>query len=172
MSVILVSSLSRVPTIARERKPSRLVSLLDPESSFPRGHGVEHHLELPMHDINEDYPGWNAPAHKQVEQLIGFVEQWEQAKGPILIHCYAGISRSTATAFVTACIHNPRADEAELAWALRRASASAWPNPRIVALADAHLGRGGRMIRAVETIGPGRSWEEIGENQPFELDFS
>lgn len=169
MSAIIVSSLSRVPHIARDRKPSRLVSLLDPNSNFPRGHGVEHHLELPMHDINEDFEGWNAPAHKQIEQLIGFVEQWDKTTGPILIHCYAGISRSSASAFVTACIHNPRMDETEIARNLRRASRSAWPNTRIIALADAHLGRSGRMVRAIETIGPGRSWEEIGENEPFEL---
>lgn len=166
---IIVSSLSRVPHLARERRPSRLVSLLDPDSAFPRGHGVAHHLELPMHDINEDYPGWNAPAQAQVAQLIDFVEQWDRAAGPILIHCYAGISRSSASAYITACIHNPHLDEMEIAWSLRRASRSAWPNARIVALADAHLGRGGRMIRGIAAIGPGRSWEEIGENEPFEL---
>ncbi|MET0182607.1 MAG: protein-tyrosine phosphatase family protein [Caulobacterales bacterium] len=166
---ILVCSLSKVPEVARTRGPSRLVSLLDPNSNFPKNHGVPHHLALSMHDINEEHSGWNAPAHQQIEELIGFVEQWDRAAAPILIHCYAGISRSTATAFVTACVHNPRADEEVIAWALRTSSISAWPNKRIIALADAHLGRNGRMIRAIETIGPGRSWEEIGEAEPFEL---
>ncbi len=165
---ILVSSLSRVPHIAKTRRPNRIVSLLDPDSTFPRGHGVADHLTLPMHDINDDHPGWRAPAAHQIENLIAFVEAWDQS-APILIHCYAGISRSTATAFVTACVHNPRADEAEIAWALRKASPTAWPNTRIIALADAQLGRQGRMIRAIADIGPGRSWEEIGEAQPFEI---
>jgi predicted protein tyrosine phosphatase len=165
---IIVCSLSRVPHIARERKPNRIVSLLDPDSLFPRGHGVADHLQLAMHDINNDEPGWNAATVKQVEELIGFVERWDQA-APILIHCYAGISRSSATAFVTACVHNPGADEEQIALALRSASRAAWPNTRIVALADAALGRGGRMTRAIEAIGPGLSWEEIGENTPFEI---
>lgn len=165
---IIVCSLSRVPHVARERRPNRIVSLLDPDSLFPRGHGVAEHLQLPMHDITEDQPGWNAPSVKQVDDLISFVERWDQS-APILIHCYAGISRSTATAFVTACVHNPRTDEAAIAWAMRRASQAAWPNMRIVALADAALGRGGRMVRAIEAIGPGLSWEEIGENTPFEI---
>lgn len=169
MTTILVSSLSLAPKIARERGVSRMVSLLDPHSQFPRGHGVADHLELAMHDINEAYDGWNAPAEAQVARLIDFVGGWERAKGPILIHCYAGISRSTASAFVTACVHNPKLDETEIAWALRRASPTAWPNTRIIAFADAHLGRAGRMTRAIESIGPGKSWEEIGEAEPFEL---
>jgi predicted protein tyrosine phosphatase len=145
------------------------VSLLDPGSMFPTGHGVAEHLKLAMHDITEHHEGWDAPAREHVEALIGFVEQWRREAGPILIHCYAGISRSSATAFVTACVHNPRADEGAIAWALRRASKAAWPNRRIVALADATLGRGGRMLAAIDAIGAGHSWEEIGENQPFEI---
>lgn len=166
---ILVSCLSRVPSIAKARRPNRLVSLLDPGSAFPRNHGVADHLELAMHDINDDHPGWNAPAHQQIENLLTFVEAWDK-NAPILIHCYAGISRSTATAFLTACVHNPRIDEEAIALALRKASPSAWPNPRIIALADAHLGRDGRMTRAIQAIGPGQSWEEIGEAQPFEIE--
>lgn len=162
---IIVCSLSNVPRIAQERRPSRLVSLLDPDSAFPSEHGAPHHLKLSMHDINDERPDWNAPAHAQIEELIGFVEQWERGAPPILIHCFAGVSRSTATAFVTACVHNPRVDEEAIALALRAASHTAWPNKRIVALADAHLGRNGRMIRAIETIGPG----EIGEAVPFDL---
>jgi predicted protein tyrosine phosphatase len=86
--------------------------------------------------------------------VIRFVEAWDRSD-PLLIHCWAGISRSTASAFITACVHNPEADEDEIALAIRNASATASPNLRLVAHADALLGRGGRMIRAVERIGRG-----------------
>ncbi len=72
-----------------------------------------------------------------------------------MIHCWAGISRSTASAFITACLHNPKADEEEIAWAIRNASPTASPNARLVGHADALLGRGGRMARAIESIGRG-----------------
>jgi predicted protein tyrosine phosphatase len=103
-----------------------------------------------------------------MSEILEFIETWDRA-APILIHCYAGISRSTATAFITACVHNPAIEEEEIAHALRAASHVAWPNRRLVALADAELGRNGRMVAAIDAIGPGRSWEEFGENTPFEL---
>jgi predicted protein tyrosine phosphatase len=75
-------------------------------------------------------------------------------------HCWAGISRSTAAAFITLCALNPDADEFGLAKALRRASSTAYPNRRLVALGDDVLSRSGRMIEAVEHIGRGEFAEE------------
>jgi predicted protein tyrosine phosphatase len=86
----------------------------------------------------------------------------------MVVHCYAGISRSTAGAFVAACALNPKRDELQIAQTIRRASRTAQPNARIVSLADAILGRGGRMVRAVETIGPGAG---AYEGEPFRLDI-
>ena len=71
----------------------------------------------------------------------------------MLIHCWAGISRSTATAFVLACERSPRVEERRIAQVLREAAPHASPNRRIVALADRLMGRGGRMIAAVEAMG-------------------
>ena len=84
---------------------------------------------------------------------------WDR-KAPLLIHCWAGISRSTAAAFITLCALNPEADEFGLARALRRASATAYPNRRLVALGDEVLSRSGRMIAAVEDIGRGEFAEQ------------
>jgi len=86
----------------------------------------------------------------------------------MVIHCYAGISRSTAGAFVTACALNPKRDEAKIAQAIRDGSATATPNMRIVTLADQMLGRGGRMIGAVQSIGTGRA---AAEGDPLRLDL-
>ena len=73
----------------------------------------------------------------------------------MLIHCWAGISRSTATAFAALCILRPDEDEMSLALDLRAASASATPNRLITTKMDKVLGREGRMLRAVESIGRG-----------------
>jgi len=145
------------------------VSLLDPDSPFPNlGFGNERHLCVEVHDINEESEGLDACCEARMQRILAFVGDWDRA-APILIHCYAGISRSTATAFITACVHNPGADEEEIALALRQASPSAWPNKRFVALADAELGRNGRMRRAIERIGDGHNWYDIGEATPFML---
>jgi predicted protein tyrosine phosphatase len=73
----------------------------------------------------------------------------------MVVHCYAGISRSTAGAFIAACALNPAREERAIARDLRRASPTATPNIRLVMLADRLLGRNGRMVSAIEGIGRG-----------------
>ncbi len=79
-----------------------------------------------------------------------------------------GISRSTASAYAAVCALNPERDENSIAQALRHASPTATPNIRIVSLADQFLGRDGRMIAAIETIGRGVI---AAEATPFRLDL-
>lgn len=166
---ILVCPLSRVHEVVAARGPSRLVSLLDPGSAFPKDHAVALHLKIDMHDVTfEPVAHWIVPHADHVRGVLTFIEGWER-DDPVLVHCYAGISRSTATAYTIACAMNPHADEEEIALALRAASPSASPNTRLIALADAELGRGGRMVRAIEAIGRGAVWEIHGEAEPFEL---
>lgn len=158
---IWICSLAAAPEMAQKLKPSRVVSLLSPYDSFPSfaALGKDLHLQVAIHDITADIGDWQAPAQTDAERVIRFVEGWDRA-APMLIHCWAGISRSTASAFITACVHNPGADEEEIAWAIRDASSTASPNTRLVAHADALLGRGGRMSKAVEIIGRGAVSDE------------
>jgi predicted protein tyrosine phosphatase len=99
--------------------------------------------------------------------LIDFVGKWDHA-APMVVHCYAGISRSTAAAYTVACALNPARDEQQIAQAIRRASRTAQPNAAIVSVADRLLKRHGRMVHAIETIGPGHLAEE---GVPFRLDI-
>jgi predicted protein tyrosine phosphatase len=168
---IIVCPLSRAPSLAREQRPSHAVSLLDPGTPFPSLADFcgEQHLRIEVHDVESEGLETHTPADAHVRAILDFVQSWDRAQ-PMLIHCFAGISRSTATAFITACVHNPRADERRIALALREASPSASPNRRFVALADAALAREGRMIGAIEAIGRGdKPWWEIGEAKPFVL---
>jgi predicted protein tyrosine phosphatase len=153
---IWICSLAAAPQLAQKLRPSRVVSLLSPYDTFPvfEGLAADLHLQVPIHDITADIGDWRAPESSDAERVIRFVESWDRAD-PMLIHCWAGISRSTASAFITACVHNPKADEEEIALAIRNASPTASPNPRLVGHADAILGRNGRMSRAVEGIGRG-----------------
>jgi predicted protein tyrosine phosphatase len=162
---IWISSLALAPDIVGKVRPSRVVSLLSPYDAFPifSGLAADCHLQVPIHDIAQDIGDWRAPGQDDAERLIQFVETWDRA-APILIHCWAGISRSTASAFITACVHNPSTDEGEIAETLRTASPTAFPNPRLVAHADAVLGRSGRMSKAVARIGRGQIAEEA---RPF-----
>ncbi|MGE0743413.1 MAG: tyrosine phosphatase family protein [Hyphomonadaceae bacterium] len=166
---IYVCPLSRAPHLAREKQVSHLVSILDPGTAFPAVQGLgQRHLCIEAHDIENEMEGLDPCCDVRMKRMLDFVGAWDRAH-PILIHCYAGISRSTATAFITACAQNPGADEESIALALRQASPSASPNRRFIALADAELGRSGRMSRAIERIGRGAHWFDIGEAAPFSI---
>jgi predicted protein tyrosine phosphatase len=164
---IVVCPLSHVEEIVRIRRPSHLITLLDPDHPLetPAGLAPERHFKAGVHDIAETVEGLTAPDEALVERLIGFGRGWS-AEAPMLIHCWAGISRSTATAFTLACDKNPSVAEVEIAREMRRRSPHAWPNRRIVAIADLILGRRGRMVEALEAMGE----REIAyEGEPFEL---
>jgi predicted protein tyrosine phosphatase len=125
------------------------------------------HLVLGLDDISAPLEGYIAPADEHVTRLIEFARGWDREK-PLVVHCYAGISRSTAGAYVAACALNPARDEGAIARALRRASPTATPNALIVALADRILARGGRMVAAIRAIGYGSM---AAEADPFRLDL-
>lgn len=164
---IWVSSLYEAPYVAKRVKPRRAVSLLSPEDAFPSLPGVdgERHHRVHIHDIVEEMDGLVRPGEAHVAAIVKFLGE-HGADDTLLIHCWAGISRSTATAFIAACLHNPQTDETEIAEALRLASPTAFPNERIVALADGILGRKGRMTAALAAMGPGTIAEEAA---PFSL---
>ncbi len=159
--MILVCSLNAVDTTIAEHNPSHLISLLGQESMIETPDAItgSNHLKLSVNDISTPQPGYVTPGEAHVERLITFVQNWPQSS-PMLIHCWAGISRSTAAAYITLCLNNPETDENTLAQFLRNASPSATPNRLIVHLADNILGRNGRMTDAIETIGRGASaWQ-------------
>lgn len=155
--LIYVGPLSAVEATVRASGVSHLVTLINDQSMVETPPTIlpECHLRLAMNDIAEPQEGMVAPCEAHVAELIAFAKSWD-CKGPMMIHCWAGISRSTAAAFITQCVLNPQADEHALAESLRAASRTAMPNRRLVALADAALGREGRMTSAVEAIGPGK----------------
>jgi predicted protein tyrosine phosphatase len=102
-----------------------------------------------------------------VTRLLVFTRAWDRQR-PLVIHCWAGVSRSTAAAYITACLFAPARDEFDIADALRVASPTATPNARLVAIADRMLGRGGRMVSAIAAIGRG---QDAFEGAPFQLGF-
>ncbi len=159
--LIYVSPLSAIEEAIREVRPSHLVSLLDPETMIetPQGIARERHLRLGVNDISEEIDTLVPPGAVHVAELIRFVQNWDQSS-PMLVHCWAGISRSTAAAFITLCALNEDHPEDELARLVRARGSHAHPNKLMVRHADTLLERGGRMVAAVEALGPGRScWE-------------
>ena len=93
---------------------------------------------------------------------------WDRS-APVVIHCYAGVSRSTAAAFIAACLLDETRSEMSIARDIRERSPTATPNALMVKIADRLLGRDGRMIEAVRSIGRGT---DCYEGVPFSLDLA
>ncbi|WP_406872069.1 tyrosine phosphatase family protein [Aminobacter sp. P9b] len=166
--MIYVSPLSRIEETVVRVGAERLISLLSAgtEMSRPAVIRAENHLLMNMHDIAAEQDGMTMPGEVHVRRLLDFARAWDRSR-PLAINCWAGVSRSTASAYIIAAALDPSRDEAELADLLRKLSPTATPNPRLIAVADQILDRNGRMVTAIAAIGRGA---DCFEGVPFGLD--
>ena len=167
--MIHVCSLAALPETLRAVGASHILTVMANVDQVQRPASVlaANHLKVQMDDITEELEGFVAPSESHIEQVLQFVRSWDR-NAPLVVHCYAGISRSTASAFAAACALNPRRDEIAIARQIREASPIASPNRLIVRLADKALGREGRMLRALDEMGPGSMTVE---GRPFRIDL-
>ena len=164
-----VCSLAALPETVRATGASHILTVMANVEQVQRPASVleANHLRVSMDDITEQMDGYVAPSQDHVERVLAFVRAWDR-NAPMVVHCYAGISRSTASAFAAACLLNPHRDEIAIARQIRAASPIASPNRLIVGLADRILGRDGRMLRALDQMGPGSM---MIEGRPFRVDL-
>jgi predicted protein tyrosine phosphatase len=150
---LIVCPLATLTETVTATRPSHVVSLLAPgqDAVVPE---ATRGLALRFHDIAAPQEGLSPPSDAMIADLLDFGSGWDGA-APLLVHCWFGISRSPAAAFVLLCQHNPHAPEITIARNLRRAMPFATPNRLMVALADKRLGRDGRMAEAAAAIGRG-----------------
>ena len=167
MSFVHVCPLSQVSVSVARTGASHLISLINDDAAVVRPDSIpaQNHLHLGINDIIEPMDGMILAASKHVQELIDFVALWGRGQ-PMVVHCYAGISRSTAAAFIALCVARPDRHEREIAARLRAAASFATPNARLIALADDLLQRNGRMVMAIAAIGRG---ELAFEGVPFSL---
>ncbi|RYG67398.1 tyrosine protein phosphatase, partial [bacterium] len=114
MPYLVVSSLAALPATVAEHGALDLVTLINTHAVVDRPAGIEphRHLFLGMNDIAEPAEGLVLPADSHLARLLAFGRSWSR-EAPLALHCYAGISRSTAAAYILALALDPERDEAE-----------------------------------------------------------
>ena len=131
---------------------THVLSILDPGWPEPEAFGAfdpHRRLELRFHDVIETEPGCVAPESLDVEQLLSFGRDLTEGKGThLLVHCHAGVSRSTAAATLIVAQARPDRPAEEALLAVVRQRPRAWPNLRILELGDALLERRGEIVEA------------------------
>jgi predicted protein tyrosine phosphatase len=167
--MIHVCSLPALPETVKATGASHIMTVMAKVDQVQRPASVLeiNHLRVQVDDITEHMDGFVAPCETHIEQILNFVRNWDRS-APMVVHCFAGISRSTASAFAAACMLNPHRDEIAIARQIRAASPIAQPNRLIVSLADKALARDGRMLRALDEMGPGSMSVE---GRPFRVDL-
>ncbi len=165
--MIYVCPLSKLHETVAAAGAGSVVTLINAGTPVTRPESIaaDNHLMLAMNDVVEAAPDMTLPGAEHIERLIAFARAWDRRR-PKVVHCFAGISRSTAAAYIIAAALAPERDERELAQTLRKLSPTATPNRRLVSLADDILGRSGRMADAIRDIGRGA---DAYEGVPFAL---
>lgn len=153
--MIYVSSWRTMEERALELGATHILSLLGIEGvpTTPAGVDPARHLHIEVDDFPASYAGDIAPTTEHVTELLDFSQTWDR-QGAMIVHCYAGVSRSTAAALAILCQYNP-GREMEAAQALRSAAPHARPNRLIIGIADRLLRSENRLVEAVDAIGPG-----------------
>jgi predicted protein tyrosine phosphatase len=136
------------------RAVTHVLSILDPDWPDPDAFGAwsEHRrTTLRFHDAIDPAPGLILPETGDVEAILAFGRSLaaEAAARHLLVHCHMGISRSTAAMLILLAETHPREKPEALLERLRAIRHQAWPNLRMVELADDVLGRGGRLTAAL-----------------------
>jgi predicted protein tyrosine phosphatase len=138
----------------QSRGVTHVLSILDPEWPDPEAfQAFDPHFRAIMrfHDAIEPGSDILLPQRGDVEAILTFGRDAAEAGG-LLVHCHAGISRSTAATLMILAQAHPDEGEDELADRLLQTRPQAWPNSRMIAFADELLDRRGRLMAAITGI--------------------
>ncbi len=169
-NTIAVCSMQRIDETIAATGATRLISIVNAHLMPPTPSTIApaNHLKLPMTDARPPRGGGQHPSRPMIEQLVEFIRDWPQ-DAPLLIHCFSGLNRSPAAAYIALAALNPDVPETLIAYRLRAASETAAPNITMVGVADLVLVRSGHLLSAIELIGPG---QPAAEGRPFTLSAS
>ncbi|MGH7005290.1 MAG: tyrosine phosphatase family protein [Alphaproteobacteria bacterium] len=139
-----------------DARMTHAISILDPETEEPAGMATaglaalpgDNVLRLRFHDVIDHAPAVSPPGNGHIAAILKFGTALKAHGAPrLLIHCHAGISRSTAAAIIVLAQLG-----AEAAAAVDRVVALrpiAWPNLRMIEIGDRMLKLEQRLVRAV-----------------------
>ena len=143
------------------RAVTHVLSIVDPDCPDPdafRAYDSHHRTILRFHDIIEPYGGFVVPEMGHVEAVLSFGEslgrgaRYRDQAGHLLVHCHAGISRSTAAMAMLLAQTYPDQEEAAIFDRLVSIRPQAWPNSRMIGFADRLLSRKGRLNAALARL--------------------
>lgn len=136
---------------------THVLTLIDPgwpEIETFQSYDSHQRKTMNFHDIIEPIEGKVMPGPEHVAEVLSFgaelaASRDDRAEGHLLVHCYMGVSRSTAAMLSLLAQVHPDEAEDRLFARLRKIRPQAWPNSLMVGHADEQLGREGRLTAAL-----------------------
>jgi predicted protein tyrosine phosphatase len=124
-----------------------LLSIGHGQDPLPHGYdNVQRKLRLLVADVTTE----EGATEEDVRQIIELAESLRHETGKVLIHCEAGVSRSTAAALIMhACWLGAGREEEAMERVLAQRP-GAFPNRRMVSLGDRLLARRGRLLAVLD----------------------
>lgn len=145
---------------------THVISILDPAEPEPLAfadYPPHDRLTLRFDDVIEPIPGFTPPMPEHIEQLLRFGREiGAEALETLLIHCHAGVSRSTASATALLLQAFPELSADKVLDHIGQVRPQAWPNSRMIGFADEQLGRGGTLVAALNEFYRRRLAAELG----------
>lgn len=131
---------------------SHVLSIIDTHEPRPPAldafYAVDHEL-IRFDDVVAEYPGFEACTPAHIAKVLAFGERVHlKPLSHLLVHCHAGVSRSTAAAAILMAQHAPGQEEAAFLKLLQLRK-HGWPNTRMVEFADQLLQRNGALMRGL-----------------------
>ncbi len=153
-SEVIIASRTQAERLLMSKSPGptirHMISIGAPGDPTPAGFELcATGIRLEFFDVSQDTGFEYGPKAWQVEQVIDFARAIQNKGGKLLVHCEAGISRSSAAALTVFATWLGVGKEQEAVDRIYAAQPQAWPNSLFVELADELLGRDGALIAAV-----------------------
>ena len=157
ISVLTVCGVEELPEHAASNV-THVLTLIDPgwpDIEAFQAFDDHHRKIMRFHDIIDPAEGKIMPTPEHVAEILHFGEELAASRdaredGHLLVHCYMGVSRSTAAMLSLLAQVHPDESEERLFERLQEIRPRAWPNSLMVGYADEQLGRGGRLVEALK----------------------
>ena len=117
--------------------------------------GEHARLELRFHDEMRRTSGKPPPRPDHVTRLLAFGRDLAAEPPPaahLLVHCHAGVSRSTASMALVLAQALPGRSGPEIMDVILHIRPQAWPNLRMIEFGDPMLSRGGDLVAAAHRV--------------------
>ena len=128
---------------------TRVVSIISPRAEIPAelAHLRDNLLVLRFDDVIDGTNNYQIVTEDDIARLLAF-DRDHAPDETLLVHCTAGISRSTAAMVLLLAQRAPGDEEAIFAQ-IRAIRPKAWPNSRMIAFGDKLLGVNGKLVEAL-----------------------